>query len=152
MAFVPPTFPLHCYLWRGNGFQTSWASGGGFVPDPDDEFLCQLRAQPHFAPGLEFGASGCTYELLVPNGSDIRPPVYSTAEWWYWMPVIQIVEQPDQYYFVFAVQDVAAGFSNVYRRVTVLPSWCTDGAQLSGWPHWPWLPPWPVPLPAWPVP
>jgi len=147
VAFVVPSKPSNC-AWWDPGVAQAFFVANGVYPDPNQTMPGQLRGllravadktQNEFAQG---------YVLIVDRDLYVWFPAIGTNEWWYECPVVEVPYLSGKYYFVFAVSDVATGFSNSYRQLHLVPTYPFEGAYgWSGYPHWPWAPAWPIPFP-----
>lgn len=131
MAFTIPTFNLMCNVF-------TVVAG---VPTLRDTIPCNMasgrRVSQLFGAAEEDGELyGVVPLLLVPMGSDVRDTSCGAEA--------DLIEAPagtGRWYMVTCVDDMAKGFSNEYRIVSVGKIWGFSGSGI------PSLPPWPTPIP-----
>lgn len=147
MAFVLPTFNVPINYWYNTNWNAAWLDGAGVVPGPDAFWDAQLRFPPKDVLLQSLSDVRLHADLLNPPGEDIRPPLVQSADFQYWMDRVEVPAGSGCYYFVESVLDVAKGFGNEYRLAVIRPTYELDGSYWSIRAHWPYAPPWPLPLP-----
>jgi len=147
MAYVVPSFPLVCNVWR----RAIWPPPPfAVIPPPTlANVSCQLRS-PRDVNIFEFitQATPASLLLLVPAGTDIRNPAIGSANTILWPDIVEVGSGSNCWYFLWQVFDVAKGFANEYRAGVVTPTANYDGPyHQGGGGGGPYAPVWPTPYP-----
>lgn len=141
MAYVVPTLNIDVRYWSRADW---WAGWPGVVPPETSVLRCQLRAGARVAHGFDDVPFVALPQLVVDPSQAIDVPTYDTAEWWYWMSVVEVPSGSGYFYLVSDVAIVAGGFANAYLQLDLFPGWVLQGAAFSSLTHWPYTPIWPV--------
>lgn len=121
MTFQPPSFNLHCNVWR---------AGNAPPAVPDATFDCNLAWGKRVSSyqGVITSPNEPLMTLLLPVGEDVRGPQTGAAD-----ACIEVPAGTGRFYTVIGLDDIGKGFPNEHRAAIL--AWTTAFGN------------WPVPIP-----
>jgi hypothetical protein len=146
VAYTLPTFNLNVNIWQ-------WGSD---VANPADATCVGCLVGGHHGvvslgpinPGnlaqVQFSlkTSGQMMCLLVPKGTDLRPPPVTLSQWG---SCVEVPAGTLRYYAVIQVDDIGRGFANEHRFALLVP--LTGAVQGIFSTSWNQPADWPTPIP-----